>query len=48
MTMTYDGSTIRLYVDGALSNSQSQPGTLSYSNTFSIGDGYEGAWYPFK
>jgi hypothetical protein len=34
VTVTYDGSTQKLYIDGALDNSQSLPGiTLSYENS---------------
>jgi hypothetical protein len=48
-TATYDGTYMKIFVNGIEKASSSQPGIMSpgWEVPFSIGDGTNGTWYPF-
>jgi len=48
-TATYDGTYMKIFVNGVEKASTSQPGTMSpgWLLPFSIGDGINSTWYPF-
>ncbi|MFA5856362.1 MAG: LamG-like jellyroll fold domain-containing protein [Candidatus Pacearchaeota archaeon] len=50
LVFTYDGTSMKIYIDGVLDNTLNAPGTVTYYSTykFSFGDGRSSLWYPFK